>query len=487
MHPTRAPRASAVITVDHRRIHADTAGVWQLTLTLLLSIVIPLYLVANTDDVGRSSGWLLALPVVVWSGWRIAGLIGAGSENCAVLMFWIFNYIFLGLAPLVQVRTGLLPTTTENVSALFDERAMVVILASLAAFEIGRKFSQARDPLATTSSSPQRTCVSARVVARFCWAGLLLSWAYLARVGVANVVGSRVTHRDARSFVWPDPTVAEIAYAAAFVPLLIAAHLLLLGRTRADLVSSPATRRVLVMMVFATLAVVVNLFGSPRYIFGAVWLSILVQKRIAQTVRRRRLFNLAIAAGFLFVFPIADKFSRPGASHKKFEALDVFQGSGDYDSFAQTNNSLNMVAHIGYSYGRQLLGVVFFWVPRRVWSGKPDDTGIVIAEFMKYRFRTLSAPLVSELYVNGGYLLVVAGFVGIGYVLSRSLGRAESANSAALCIVACVVPFYSPILLRGSLLQATGFAALFALCIVVLRRLAQAPVHIARVDEPASL
>ena len=88
---------------------------------------------------------------------------------------------------------------------------------------------------------------------------------------------------------------------------------------------------------------------------------------------------------------------------------------------------------------------------------------------MGYSFKNLSAPLVSELYVNGGVILVVIGFALIGFALRRWLDGSGSAHSAALCIVACVVPFYSPILLRGSLLQATGYAALFALCVLILR------------------
>jgi hypothetical protein len=192
------------------------------------------------------------------------------------------------------------------------------------------------------------------------------------------------------------------------------------------------------LFVFATLAVVVNPFGSARFIFGGVWLSLLAQKKIATTVRARRLFSFAIVVGFVFVFPIADRFSRPGAGGKRFRAPEVFQGNGDYDAFAQTNNSLKIVAHSGLSYGRQLVGVFF------------------------------SAPLVSELYVNGGMLLVIFGFALIGIAFTRSLDT-TSARSAAGCIVVCTVPFYLPILLRGSLLQATGFAALFALCVLVLR------------------
>jgi hypothetical protein len=456
-------------------VHAGTEGVWMLLLTLVLSIAAPLYLITSTADVGRDSAWVLTVPVVVWAGWRLARLVSQGSDSYAPLMFWIFNYIFFGLAPLVQLRTGLLPTTTRNVLARYDERTMVVVLISLGAYEIGRRIGSKRGLRSRDRMSLPRV-VPARIVTLFCWGGLVLSWGYLVRVGLGNVTSSRLAQSNARSAVWPDPAVSEIAYAMAIVPLLVAAHLLILGRTRKDLVASTTMRRGLALLVFPTLALVVNLFGSPRYIFGAVWLSILVQMTIARTVRQRRAFCLSILFGFLFVFPLADKFSRSNATGKTFKSFDVFQGNGDYDAFAQTNNGINMVAHVGLSYGRQLLGVLFFWVPRSIWSGKPDDTAIVISKFMDYDFKNLSAPLVVELYVNAGYVLVVVGFTAIGFLMSQSLGRGGASNSAALCIAVCVVPFYAPILLRGSLLQATGFAALFAVCTLVVKWLGRASV-----------
>jgi len=312
----------------------------------------------------------------------------------------------------------------------------------------------------------------------------VFSWLYIAKVGFSNVTASRFVHAGARAAVWPDPAVANIAYALSFIPLLVAAHLLVLGRTRPDLVGSNKSRLVMCGLVAITLAVVINPFGSARFIFGAVWLSLLAQLRIAKTWRAQRLLNLAIVVAFLFIFPLADKFSRPNASGKTFRALEVFQGNGDYDAFAQTNNAVNMVAQTGYSFGRQLIGALLFWVPRNLWSGKPDDTGIVIAEFMRYNFTNLSAPLVSELYVNGGFILVVVGFVGLGYVIRTSLHGVSESRSAAVCIVTCVVPFYLPIILRGSLLQATGFAGLFAFCVLVVKWASRAPRAAAQPDVP---
>jgi hypothetical protein len=475
-HPSdqAAAVSKAPLSRSEANRYASPDGAWRAILVLLLSFGVPTYLFATTDDVGRSSAWTLAIPVILWSGWRLAELISSGSENYAALMFWVFNYIFFGLAVLVQVRTGLLPTTTPRVLPTLDEQSMVAVIVSLLAFELGSAWGTRRTGFAPLHVR-EGVRVKSRSVVVVAWFGLLFSWAYLAKVGVSNVTASRIVHHDTRYLVWPDPAVAEMAYAASFVPLLVAAHLLLLARSRPDLVSAPRTKRALLPLVLVSLLLIVNPFGTPRYIFGAVWLSIVIQLKIARSIRQLRLLNLGIVVAFLFVFPIADKYSRPGSSKKTVRAFEVFQGNGDYDAFAQTNNGVNLVKHLGYSWGRQLLGVVFFWVPRSIWTGKPTDTGVVIAQFMGYNYTNLSSPLVAEFYINGGIVLVSFGFIAIGYGVSLARQRVRALDSAAICVVACVVPFYSPILLRGSLLQATGFAALFAVVILLVRMVSVGP------------
>jgi hypothetical protein len=82
----------------------------------------------------------------------------------------------------------------------------------------------------------------------------------------------------------------------------------------------------------------------------------------------------------------------------------------------------------------------------------------VLAERRGYSFSNLSAPLWAEGYINFGIIGVVVLFFVFGVLVQRldSQGAAALRLGGALALPASILPFYVFILLRGSLLQATG-------------------------------
>ena len=82
----------------------------------------------------------------------------------------------------------------------------------------------------------------------------------------------------------------------------------------------------------------------------------------------------------------------------------------------------------------------------------------MLAERRGYSFSNLSAPLWAEGYINFGIVGVVLLFFGFGVLVQRldSQGAAALRLGGAAALPASILPFYVFILLRGSLLQATG-------------------------------
>jgi hypothetical protein len=148
--------------------------------------------------------------------------------------------------------------------------------------------------------------------------------------------------------------------------------------------------------------------------------------------------------------------------------------------YSQVMNGLLYVNDHGHTDGRQLSGVVLFFVPRAVWTGKPQDTGDTVHDALGYPDRlNQSSPLWVELFVDGGYPLVAVGFVGYGYVLT-SLERRRLAESVSLLTAtSCLVPLiasYQLFILRGSLLGATPrFVTLVLLARLMFVRRTVAP------------
>ncbi|OBA93109.1 hypothetical protein A5662_20345 [Mycobacteriaceae bacterium 1482268.1] len=103
--------------------------------------------------------------------------------------------------------------------------------------------------------------------------------------------------------------------------------------------------------------------------------------------------------------------------------------------------------------------MALFWMPRRIWPDKPHDTGILLAESRRYGVSNLSAPLWAEMYINGGWPLLITGMLALGVFVRSQDGRIEKTLQRARApgVLACIMPFYLIILLRGSLLQAMSY------------------------------
>jgi hypothetical protein len=173
----------------------------------------------------------------------------------------------------------------------------------------------------------------------------------------------------------------------------------------------------------------------------------------------------------VFVFPYADMFRRDNTDLRIRGVVELLSTKGDYDSYPQLQNSVEYIQGNGYSYGFQAAAVVTFWIPRRLWEGKPTDTAIVVANDHGYKLTNLSEPLWGEAFINGGWCAVLALFGLLGFFIrSWDSGlRADLTGQTWRAVVAPICAFYMFIVLRGSLLQATGYLAMLLACLLVVR------------------
>jgi len=442
---------------------------------LVLIAIVPLLLEANLGaDVGPGSTGAavgLVLVVIALSGARLSWLIAAGERRLVELSLWLFVYVFLGLAPLVQIQLGRYPGTTPGVLPRFNLEAAGIVLGGSVALVIGLLMVRRRDRAgAQESHVPVVTVRRARGLA--CAAVLLLAY-YVLRVGPAALLASRAALDDAAGGAWPDPTVRAVVGAlTSMLPLVAAVALLQVERdelSRADARINSG----LALVTMALLLIAVNPISSARYVFGTVLLGLLAGAGVLYSSKRRyQIVASGAIAALVLVFPVADAFRYSGRADLSFTGPVESLVTPDYDAFAQINNAAAYVHRYGPSNGRQALGVVLFWVPRSQWSGKPVDTGVLLAQQRGYKVTNLSAPLWAELYVNGGWGVLLAGMFALGAAARRAdlLIRQTLQHRKAPGVLACILPFYLVLVLRGSLLQAMAYLVVICCSSVFVQR-----------------
>lgn len=179
---------------------------------------------------------------------------------------------------------------------------------------------------------------------------------------------------------------------------------------------------------------------------------------------RTRLFSLIVLIFILFVSNPFDRFNGRFIG-VRFEPLSRL---GDYDSFSQLSSVFAFGQGGLFQPMRQILGSLFFFIPRGIWPSKPIDTGVMVGVARNLQSTNLSCPWIAEMYANGGVFLTLTTSILLGVGFSK-LRQIPTANRFLVEGMLCGVAF---ILLRGSLLQASGktMLGLFA-CAYLLRGL----------------
>jgi hypothetical protein len=437
-------------------------------------VVFPVLVIKYTPAPADRTWWGL-LAVTTVSGLRYAWIVGAGTRRPYEMSFWVFTYVFLGLAPLAQLRMEQIPDTTARVDPTLNGITIVIVMVGIASFGAGLVLARGRPhtsvsaPDPTPVPAPARTVDPRRALVLTVFA-LLADAYYIGKVGIGTLLSTRADLYAAVAADWADP-VSAVVLSAASMSVLVAFVALVKAADQQS--HKDWGLMAVIVAVGLVLALTLNPIANARYTFGTAALAVAALFGLLATRNRFRLTAILAVAAVILVFPLLDAFrySTQG-EFKSTSPLESFT-SPDYDAFAQINNTKLYTDRSGLTDGRQALGVVLFWVPRMFWDNKPTDTGILLANSRQYPFTNLSAPLWAELFINGGWPVLMAGMFALGVIARRQDEGIELTLQRARApgVLACIMPFYLIILLRGSLLQAMSSLLVIAACgLFVLRR-----------------
>lgn len=169
---------------------------------------------------------------------------------------------------------------------------------------------------------------------------------------------------------------------------------------------------------------------------------------------------IALVLGQFTIFPALSGIAR--GDDRMFEVpnpFTYFSTSGDFDGFQSTVSVAEMVQGGGLAMGRQLASSALFFVPRALWPEKSIGTGGEAAQYMKFPFINLSAPLPAEMYADFGFLgVIILSFI-LGWFVSgvdRSFEEAARWRNMTALIPIALTSGYAFILMRGSLVGVLG-------------------------------
>lgn len=451
--------------------------------------VLPVAVAAQPGPGVRDAAFWLQLALCCYAGARLSAMVLTARRRLVQGSFWLFVYIAMGIAPLAQ--TVLARTPTPVVGPSTDTLlAIALVLGGVVAFDVGALLARHRPSV--RGRRLRRTAAVHRprlyLLVALAYAGSTLMIVQLGGVGVF------FSSREGISESVQGATGADAAASQAGSAFLrgfgtVPALLALLFLTRWLVTSRTARRKPSVLLMWTGLAglnvIVNNPVSNPRYWFLTVLFSLLFTAFPRSPVMYRGALALGVVIA-LVVFPFADRFryEEDGARQPESDSLLVPLTLKDYDQIGMFANTISYAeAGTGHTYGGQLSATALFFVPRSVWHGKPEDSGVRVGEWMGMKNTNLSSPLWAELWLDFGPLGMLGGFLGVGYLAARAdrrYVRYTVDDTRPGNIPAVVIPLiagYSFILLRGPLLQASGRIAIAALCLVLISTFRTQPAH----------
>jgi hypothetical protein len=456
---------------------------WGLCLSIALIVLVPFGLLGQVSQLDLGLPILLALLSITYSGAHLALLAKEGRKKLFSLTFWIFSYVWLGLVPLVQLATQDYPWPggyDERVSAY----ALFIILVGFGAYDIGswlggvcyRRYGGRLVPYSFTLSKRRAYFLSV-------FAGVAAMVAIQQLGGFDVIVGATRYTLDQEA----DPEGSKAAGLIWGTLLRVPAYIALLTiwwiwLNRKTLLTQQwqKVRHITLLLTLLLLNLAVNNpISLNRFYLGTIIFSFVV---ITLRWNERRSFSLWVV-GLVFalvvIFPYSDVFREENQNLNFAPVTTQLASNGDYDAFQQIANTVTFVSDDGITYGHQLLGALFFWVPRAVWPDKPVGSGQFVAENLGYSFTNLSSPLWAEAYINAGLVGVMAILLLYGLVTSLLQQRyVASTKTRGLFFIGGLVPIlagFQIFFLRGDLQNGIAYVVPMVGCYLLTARVIRAP------------
>ena len=418
----------------------------------------------NHDMVGASFALLLFQSILM------LGL--AGSKQIALIqIYFVFGVMFFSVAPWMQYSNqtvlwgggGFSTSDYLTTNTIIFLSNLIVFFSYSLFYGRANRFasvSEARDLEGGNRKVRVLTSITLVLVSATSFFGLLYLNGY-----VFEQLFFRGLLDD--QFVRPVES-SSLSLILSMVTRLLPLFCFLYSCTRSysDKLTNTTLFLLLLICVFPT--------GAARYMVAFVYIPVCLL--LFNRLRSALTFSTVLFFSLIFVFPFLNQFRYfdAAASLKLLPEPTFFLG-GHFDAY---QNFMRAIQVDFITYGSQLLGVVFFFVPRTFWAGKPYGSGYEMSLGEGLAFSNISMPFLGEGYVNIGVLGVFVFSFVIAAIMGRLdkafLGRVATINrpdySGAVYFYLCGALIF---MLRGDLLSSFAYITSGLFCAVFVYSIAQ--------------
>lgn len=417
-------------------------------------------------------GWGLRALAILTAAVLAAGVMNAALTarfSVAWATFWIWGYIFLGLAPIHQIAFGSFPWLGTYSDQTLSVALWIVLLGAavtaLAQLVIAR-FKLASE-LASVGRDPD-DAVFRRM--RKLLTGILLAYVVVVVLFVSITREALFTGKQALSERLVEnasiPGAGTLFFLATAGGIALPAIAIVARRNGAG---------VPVWLIVASAlggAIATNPLTGSRFLTGAFLIATVGAIVLGRGIAR--FLPLGIGVALITVFPSLDLLRGDGTGSVRISFAFPAQAlvGFDFDAFEMLARAVVVggdVSSLGITPFTLLIAPFIRWVPFLSRLVPDMATGRVVAEITGASYSNLSMPLWGEAFTIGGVVGVAVVFALLGAILAMIRPTAENAvirRRPTHLIIDAPIAALLLIVLRGSLFEVLGYA-LFAVVIAV--------------------
>ncbi len=385
--------------------------------------------------------------------------LSISTQQLNMAFFWLFQFIFFGIGGLITQLDPFPYYLTQTTTSTFLQDAAKVTFVGQISVGLGQVISFIKMKKQNNKNSLNIVEEKSLVLRRIKY--LITSYILVTPFLINSLGGTsfllkrvRLANNEQNLSISTNAILQTLLYVP---PLICLVTLLYFSSIRKN-------HRVALATMLIWILLLSNPLGNARQVTLFLTFPLLFI-----FLRGRAYKTLVIFAGLPFIFLYSAGLINRYTGQFQAPHLSIISRDGDFDSFSQVANGLQSIDSGIFPVFRQITGSILFFVPRSIYPNKPYDTGIELANHLGLKFQNLSAPWLLEAYANARLLGVIFVGVGLGFIVSN-IDLKSNVTFRSFLLSAMTSGFLF-ILLRGSLLQATGRAAFtYVLIFLLIRR-----------------
>jgi len=322
--------------------------------------------------------------------------------------------IFLGIFPIAEFKMGVLYWGGKELSDFSYIIASILVLLSLIAFRLGYEIKlKSKSNIKIQYFNNQLTRIRSWLTFKTI-VFLIVPCLYILAAYNYDVIalqfrgmGEELETVFIFEFFFIKPLIFNIIFFSLIVRKAAGIH-----------------NKIIILLSLIILIFFVNPLSIPRFLAFSLFVPLIFVLGKYYLKINYSYINV-IFFGMIFIFPLLDIFRwfklEDNFNSTKNMNLDYFF-AGHFDAFQNFVRTIDLNFH---TYGYQLSGVLFFFVPRAIWPSKPEGSGFLLADKAYLTFNNISMPLVSEFYLDFSYIGIFIGMFLLG-VFYRFLDKKVS-------------------------------------------------------------